>query len=147
MLAPETTPHVINYLINHPSIQPYVCGELAGQLDITVLLQNTDNIFFSDEVSGCGFIKLGPGRYELHSFSLPEGRGRQVKKGFEQVRDWMWSHTDCTEIVTMVPVNNRMARGAARMTGFKKYGTLEKAWKFGGEVFDIDLYVLYKGVE
>lgn len=146
MIVPETTAHVINYLVNHESIKPWVCGQIEGVLDVTPLIQNSDNYFFTDEVGGCGFIKLSPGRFELHSFCLPEARGKWTKDRFAEVRDWMFSHTDATEIVTMVPHNNLMARGAARMCKFTKYAKLENAWPYNGKVYDIDMYVLFKEV-
>jgi hypothetical protein len=144
-LVPETTAHVVNFLINHPSIQPHVCGQLVGYLDATPLVQNPDNYFFTNEVGGCGFINLAPGRYELHSFALPSARGRWVKENFERVKEWMFNHTPCKEIVTLVPLNNRMALGAARICGFKKYDTMPNSWTFEGKSYDIDAYVLYKG--
>ncbi len=145
-LVPESTSAVVNYLINHDEIKPWVCGEMVGTLDATPLIADRDNYFFTDTHGGCGLLNLGQGRYDLHSFVLPSGRGRWVKDNFERVKAWMFENTDCREIITMVPKNNRLALGAARFCGFKKYGSMEKAWKFGGEVFDIDLYVLYKGV-
>ncbi len=145
-LVPESTAVVVNYLINHPEIKPWVCGNMEGYLDVMPLIQNTDNFFFTSDHGGCGLIKLQLGVYDLHSFVLPSGRGLWVKDNFERVKEWMFKNTDCIEITTMVPKNNRLALGAARMCKFKKYGILEKAWKFGSEIYDIDLYRLRKEV-
>ncbi len=144
-LVPESTAHVVNFLINHPSIQPWVCGNLKGFLDAKPLVNNTDNYFFTEEMGGCGLIKLSPHRWELHSFVLPSARGRWVKDNFERVKEWMFKNTPCTEIVTLCPLNNKMSIGAARMCKFSKCGTIEQAWTYNDQVFDIDMYILYKG--
>ena len=146
-LTPETDAVRINRLVNDPSIYPYVCGPLVGVLDATILVNNPKNIFFCGEFGGCGFIWMEDGQYELHSFCLPEGRGRWARDNFNLCRDWMWANTAATKIVTMVPQNNRMAQGAARICKFVKYATTAGVWLFEGNTYDIDSYVLYKGVE
>jgi len=144
MLTPEVNADKINYFINDPSISDWVRGDLKGVLDAKVLVENKDNYFFCDEHGGCGFIKLRPSVYELHSFVRPEGRGSWVKYHAKMVFDWIFKNTDATAIVTLCPKNNRMAIGAARYCGFKKYDTLEKSWIYKGEIFDMDAYVLHK---
>ncbi len=147
MLIPETTADRVNELINHESIRPWVAGSFKGILDATSLVKNKDNIFFTSTHGGCGFIKMRPGTYDLHTFVLPEGRGAWVKDNFINVRDWMFNNTDAVEIITMCPKNNRMAVGAARFCGFKKYSTAEKVWEQDGNIYDIDFYVLFKEVK
>lgn len=146
-LIPEKNASRINDLINHESIKRWVCGPMIGVLDATVLVENGENIFFVAEHGGCGFIKNGENSYELHSFALPSGRGRWVRDNFFRVRDWIFSNTNASMITTMVPVNNKMALGAARICGFKKYGTTKDCWTFDGNIYDIDSYVLYKEVK
>lgn len=146
MLIPEVNADRINFLINHPDIRPWVCGDFVGVLDATPLVNNRENIFFTSTFGGCGFIKLKPYIYELHSFALPEGRGSWVKENFKLVKDWMFENTDAMEILTICPRVNRMAIGAARMVGFKKYATIENSWSHEGKIYDVDAYVLYKEV-
>lgn len=145
-LIPEENAERINVLINHPEIRPWVSGDFMGILDATDLVKNKHNIFFTDGPGGCGFIKLRPGVYELHSFCLPEGRGSWVKNSFLKVKDWIFKNTDALMILTLCPKNNRMAIGAARICGFKKYSTIEKGWSQNGNLYDMDSYVLYKEV-
>lgn len=144
---PEVDAIRINQLINHETIKPWVCGNMIGLLDASILVNNKDNIFFANEHGGCGFIKVNENTYDLHSFVLPSGRGRWTRDNFIKVKDWIFSNTNANIITTMVPVNNRMALGAARVCGFKKYGTINQAWAFEGKMYDIDTYVIYKGVK
>ena len=146
VLVPEVNADKVNYFINHPSVREWVSGDLKGVLDASILVNNKNNIFFTSIHGGCGFIKTAPSIFELHTFVLPEGRGSWVKENFSSVRDWIFENTDATAIVTMCPKNNRMAIGAARFCGFKKYSTMENAWTQNGEVHDMDGYVLYKEV-
>ncbi len=146
MLTPETDAIRINRLVNDPSIKPYVCGQISGVLDVTILVNNPKNIFFCGEHGGCGFIWMEEGQYELHSFVLPEGRGRWARDNFRLCLEWIWANTGATQIVTLCPQNNRPAIGAARICGFTKYATIPDAWLFDGLEYDIDSYVLYKGV-
>lgn len=146
MLIPEVDAKRINEIINHESVRPWVAGDIKGNLDADILVKNKANFFFVGEHGGSGFIKLKEGIYDLHSFVLPSGRGSWVKENFQRVRDWMFINTDAIAIVTLCPKNNRMAIGAARMCGFKKYATIERSWIHNGDIFDMDAYVVYKGV-
>lgn len=146
-LIPEKNADRINKFINDPSIREWVSGDFTGVLDATILVNNRDNIFFTSIHGGCGLIKLGSGIYELHTFVLPDGRGAWVKENFSRVRDWMFANTDTTEIRTLCPKNNRMAIGAARFCGFKKHSTMEKSCTHNGNIYDMDIYVLYKEVD
>lgn len=145
-LSPTKDVNAINALMNDPSIKPWICGNLVGVLDISPLV-NEKNIFFVDEHGGCALIYMSDGIYDLHSFVLPSGRGRWVKKNFDAVKGWMFANTNCERIITLCPTNNGMAVGAARFCGFKKYGTIANAWEHDGEIYDIDTYVLYKEVK
>lgn len=136
MLTPETSAARINELINHESIREWVCGQLTGVLDVTQFVENKDNIFFTAEHGGCGLLKREDGSYELHSFSLPSGRGRWVRDNFFKVRDWIFSNTNAPYIVTFVLPSNKMALGAVRICGFRKYEEIE----------DVGYYVLYRDV-
>ena len=147
MLTPEKDAIKINRLINDPSIKPYVCGQITGVLDVTILVNNPKNIFFCGEHGGCAFIWMEDEQYELHSFVLPEVRGRWTRDNFKLCRDWIWANTAAKRIVTLCPQNNRMAIGAARVAGFTKYATERDAWLFQGQKYDIDAYVLHKGAE
>lgn len=144
MLIPEKDASRINELINDPSIRPWVAGDFIGILDATPFIKNPDNIFFVSEHGGVGFIKTYPHTYECHSFILPSGRGKWMKKNFVEVKEWIFSNTDATQIVTLCPKDNGMAIGAARICGFRKYSTLESLWKHNDNIHDMDAYIIYR---
>lgn len=143
-IAPSIDVDAINRLINDPSIKPWVCGDLGGFLDVSTLVDNPENLFFVAEFGGASLIKIKPKTYELHTFVLPEGRGRWAKQKLRYIFQWMFDHTDVEDIITLCPTNNRMAIGAARMSGFKKYGIIEQAWNHENIKYDIDCYIFKK---
>lgn len=143
MISPTKDLEGVYYLLNHPSIKDWVFGDYVIDT-IKPLIDDEENKFFLGDLGGCFFIKRAPDIYELHSFVLPAGRGRWARDNFMEVLGWMFANTPATRIVTMCPVNNRMAIGAARMCGFKKYDKVPEGWKQNGHSYDIDMYYLRK---
>lgn len=64
----------VNALVNHPTIRPGVGG--VGDLDLTQAVETLSNWFLLGEYGGFACCWSGPGIYEVHTFILPEGRGR-----------------------------------------------------------------------
>ncbi len=143
MLEITKNADVVNKFLNDPSIYPWVCGTLTEYLDVTKLIENPDNLFFVGQYGGMAFIKTGM-VYDLHSFCLPEGRGKiAVREGLETIQ-YVFDVFKPEYLTTMCPINNKAAIGMSRLCGFKKYRTVKDAFPYLGKVYDADLYVRYK---
>ena len=65
----------INAVINHPAIRPFVGFAEAGELDASPLIR-PENLFPFGEHGGFALLWTAPYTAEVHTFILPECRGR-----------------------------------------------------------------------
>jgi hypothetical protein len=117
----ETDPDLLNYLVNHPSIRPHVGGDPEAYLDLSHLLADDKNYFLAGEHGGFFATWTAPFCYEVHTFILPEGRGRAAYELAREGRDFM-AREGANHLWTRV---QRGAENVKRFTlagGFKPCG-------------------------
>jgi len=135
-----------NSIVNHPSIYPYVCGELyPNSLDLSSLLESPDCFIHRDgDFGGFFFHKVAPGVYEVHTQFLPEGRGpRTVALAKASAEKLFKEVPGSVAITTKVPITNRVARKLAIATGFK-FSHREGTWLINGKQVPVDHFILSK---
>ena len=109
-------PSFFNEVANHPDVRPWLGGE--GELDLSVAIRNPINFTLQGEGGGFVLMRHEPGIYEAHSLFLPGSRGqtvRTMRAGF----DYMFTRTDCGQIVTQIPDNNPAAAALAKLARFR----------------------------
>lgn len=79
----------INYLVNHPSVRPHIGGDVTQPLDLAGAVADRQNVFLNGEHGGFACCWSAPETYEVHTFVLPEGRGRWAYELARAGRDWM----------------------------------------------------------
>jgi hypothetical protein len=108
----------LNSIVNHPAVYPWVCGPLTTPLDATALVADESNILLRTTHGAFLFLREGPGKYEVHTQFLPEGRGTALAAAREAA-DFMFTRTDCCILTTMVDESNRIARLLTLRSGFE----------------------------
>lgn len=126
----------LNRVANDPAVRPWLGG--SGALDMQPILDNPKNVGLQAEGGGFVVINVGDGLYEWHSMFLPDHRGPNVLAAMEEGARYMFVETDCTEIITKCPVNNKGAQGAARAMGCAHVFTVEKGWNHQGDFIGMD---------
>lgn len=66
----------INAVVNHPEVRPHVGPAEWGEIDLAPLVEAERNLFPMGEHGGFALIWTAPHTREVHTFILPEGRGR-----------------------------------------------------------------------
>lgn len=120
----------LNECANNPEVRPYV-GPGTDALDLTALISNPMNFTLVTEGGGWVLINLMPGVYELHTLFLPSGRGAGYFAAASEALRWMFTHTDCLEILTRCPDDNPGARMAAVKVGFRERFRRDGVWQSG----------------
>lgn len=123
----------MNALANRPDVRPYVGGG-SGVLDLRGLVEDARNYCYRYGSGATVFVALDPGRYELHTMVPAEERGQAVMAFAQEAFRYMFTTTDCTEIVTKVPASNQAADLAARRVGFSASYRRPAAWEDGSAV-------------
>lgn len=112
----------INPILNHPDVRPWLteAGQ-DGDLNLSRLVSDRRNFLLMCEGGGIFFHQLEPGIYEAHTQFLPSVRGSIALAVTNQAIRWMFTRTDCMELLSKVPANNIRADAWAKLSG----GTLD----------------------
>lgn len=133
----------INEIINHPDIFRLVAKDFSKPLDLTADIQDQNNFLLVDGDNGGIFFKQHePTVYEAHTQFLPTVRGASALKSTRQAIHYMFTRTDCMELVTRVPVFNVKATFWARAAGASLDFECKNAWKNDDGAFDVKYYAL-----
>jgi len=132
-----------NRIINDPAILSKIAPSDIDQIDLTEVIANPRNVLL--EVEG-GILLFGAdiegGRYELHTTFLPDYGGVHALTVSREAYRWMFTHTECMEIVTRVPAVNRAAALMARKIGFIPQFSRHDVWKTLDGYCDVKFYSL-----
>lgn len=101
-----------NLIANHPDVRPWMLGE--GEIDVSSALANPNNIGLLSAHGGFVLIKLADGFYEAHTLFHPERGGPDAMNAARGGFRYLFTATDCIEVVTKVPAENKRALGFAR---------------------------------
>lgn len=122
----------LNAVANDPDVRPLLGGE--GSLDLTEVMADPRNVALQNEHGGFLFLKQDDGRYELHTMFRRSGRGRALLDAAAFAARYLFTTTDCTEIVTRCPEPNRAADFMVRRCGFRPLFERQGAWAGGAAI-------------
>lgn len=134
----------VNEIFNDPGVRDaFNVPSLEGQpLDFTPFINNHNNYALVGE-HGCVLLRQHqPGIYECHFAVLPEERGRYtVGFGFK-VFEYMFTETDCLEILTKCKVTDIASNAGARVGKFEKLFTSKPYIKDPSGLVAMNVYSL-----
>lgn len=78
--------------------------------------------------------------FEVHTMILPEGRGRKGIKAGKRGIDWIFQHTECQKLTSLVPEFNKQANYYARLCGFIVEGICTKSFMKNGILHDQTMF-------
>lgn len=142
MIARSTDTDWLNRLFNHAEIRPWVAESADGDIDLSKVVGNGQNIALTGEFGATVFLKIDIGMYEVHTAILPEGRGKWAKQFAEQALIWMFCGSDCAEVLTRVPARHPAAQALTRAVGFSEQFTVPDQVMFRGEPSAVTVYSL-----
>ena len=116
----------LNAVANHPEVYPQL--GVTGAVDLSGIASNPANVVIENEHGGFVFWCLEPGRYEMHTMFLPEGRGRAALDAAAEALRYMFVETPAVEVVTKTAGSNPAAGLMARKAGFSVAFEREGVW-------------------
>ena len=132
-----------NRIINDPSVFPQATPHGLNSIDVTEIISNPRNVLLMAEGGALLFgADIDSCIYELHTSFLPDFRGMNALAVSRDAYRWMFTHTDCLQIWTRVPVFNRAAALMARKIGFVPQFTRHNAWQTADGPCDVRFYLL-----
>lgn len=142
-LEQQTDAKLINRLVNHASVFPWVCGDKPFPLDMSGVVATAGNVVLCCDWGGVIFSKLGIGHYEAHTVTLPQGRGEGTMALGRAALEWMFCKTDAIEIMTRVAQGNIAAKAAMRAMSIRPWFVTGPIWKVDGRLVPMDVYKLH----
>ena len=107
----------INAIFNDPSVFEQVAIPGADPLDVSPLLDNPQNIFLITEGGAISFAWHDVHSYQVHTGFIRGFRGSHAIRASRAAYRWMFTQTDCVELLTLVPGNNPAAAMFCRLVG------------------------------
>lgn len=92
MLTRCHDPARINAVVNHPMVRPYVGAPTLGYLDMTDAAARPEHWFLMGEHGGFMLGWSAPGAREVHTFILPDGRGKWAIEARTAMLDYAKEH-------------------------------------------------------
>lgn len=132
----------LNEVLNHPDVYPWVHGLTEGYLDASVAVADRRNVLLMGEYGGIIFHFHQPGLYEAHTQVLPEGRGPWCQLMTHDALHWMFTRTDCIEVVTRVPKGNLAARALTKGSGLTPRFVNPQGWAINGRIVPAEVFGL-----
>lgn len=143
MIERQSSASLVNRVVNDPSVYPWVCGPVTGELDLTGPIESGNYIALFGEHGGFLFWKIADGVYDAHSAVLPTGRGRWALDAAKSALNAMFNG-DAAEIMMTVPRGNVAVRALVRSVKAKYRGRIEDGWMIGGKPVAADIFSLTK---
>lgn len=145
MIERQSDGELVNRIVNHPSIYPWICGPLEGQpLDLSPAIDSGSYIALFGEHGGFLFWNLGNGIYDAHSAILPEGRGSWAILAAQKSLKFMFEREGSQEIMMATPKGNVAVRALVRCLKAKYRGTIENGWFMNGQFVPSAIYSMTK---
>lgn len=142
MIQRDFTAIRLNEIINHPSVYPWVHGMVDGPLDMTPAVADRRNVLLMGAHGGIIFHHHAPGLYEAHSQCLPEGRGDWMLAFTHAALHWMFTCTDCVEVITRVPKGNLAARALTKAAHLTSRVMHPQGWTLAGKIVPAEVFGL-----
>lgn len=130
-------PEHANWLVNHPGIRPFIGGDGKSFVDLTAAVLNNDNYLLLGDHGGFMLTWTAPGTFEVHTFILPEGRGRAALELASEAREYMVSQ-GMQHLWTRVPIGARNVRRFTMAMGLVPCGF--QTCDFGGGPVEYELF-------
>ncbi len=106
-----------NEIANLPSVRPWLGHPDLGVLDLKGWVENASNICLIGPEGGFIGVSLNDGRYDVHSLFAPDHQG--TIEAMREAARYFFLETECTELVTQVPISNVAALGLTKLAGFQ----------------------------
>ena len=113
----------VNAIVNNPEVRPYIGGAVDEYLDLSIVVEQTRNVFLIGEHGTFALAWGAPHTYEAHFAVLPAGRGAwalaAAREGLETMRtefgaDRIWGRIVAAHVGLF-----------ARMVGAVKIGKMQ----------------------
>ena len=129
---------LLNEVINHPDIFPFVMVEDWDAVDMSIFFDSPNNICLMSEGGGFVAAYVDEGIYEVHSLFLPNYRGSYAIRMAKEGIAYMFDIAGAKRLIGYTPVANKAARRFNRLVGMKVKGLTVKQFTPDGPAVECE---------
>ena len=145
MIQPTDDYEFIKSVCLHPKVWPYISDDYCNFATFEPDLSHLYLEVIEDERMGFFAIKpLNSITFEIHTTMLPKAWGRTLQYT-KEVLEWIWSNTECMNVITFIPENNMKALKLAEKSGLTQKGFIENSWLKDGRLFGQYIFGIARG--
>ena len=136
-----------NIIANTPEVRKWLGFAFDGEVDLSSLVNDFNNVCFLTENNDGGYILInnGSGQYVAHTMSLPSARGKPMYKLMQDGFRHLFLNTDCIEISTFVPDGADNALAWTKLARFRPTFRREKFIPLEGELVGGQFFTMTYG--
>lgn len=112
---------MVNAIVNHPEVRPFVGDPDLGNLDLTDVVRRPEHWFLMGEHGGFGLLWSAPGVHEVHTFITKLGRGVWANKARAEMLRFAQQH-GAKVLWTRIPPKSPHIERFARQGGMQPTG-------------------------
>lgn len=134
----------LNAVVNDPSVRPWVGAPGNGYIDTMPLLTNPNSVLLMapDGTGGLLFTAMELGQYEVHTQFVAGARGAHALRCVMDALHYMFTRTDCVEVLTRVPEGNKGALGLVRAIKGELMFTRQGVWPTDKGLVSVGYYAM-----
>ena len=138
----------VNAILNHPTVFPSLAIPGVESFDMAPILADQRNVALMADGGAILFCWCEPGVYEVHTnFIKPErgahgNKGPYIKNACLASYRWMFTHTDCVNLLTRIPATSRAAAIFAPLLGWVKQFERKAIWPTKDGPVDVSFWML-----
>lgn len=123
----------LNRIANDPAVLPWVKGWRLAPLDLSAVAADRNNICLCGEHGAMIFHEIQPGLMETHAMCLQRGRGKWMLSFAMACELYVFTRTNCVELLARCPFGNLGVISLARALGWTKEFTNPRGWVIDGD--------------
>ena len=128
----------INRVVNDPEVRPYVGPVELGELDMSGLMGQAENLFLMGEHGGFALIWTAPKTLEVHTFILPSGRGEWARQAASEGME-LARQSGAERLWTRIPPDLPHVKLYARGMGMKPTGEVIQTFDKPYRIYSMEI--------
>lgn len=128
----------INAVVNHPDVRPFVGALDLGDLDLSTVVAAPEHWFLMGDHGGFLLAWSAPGVREVHTFVLPEGRGRWANEARAAMLEYAAAN-GTRQLWTKIHPDHRHVARFARQGGMQSTDEMVETFGTPYRVYTMEL--------
>jgi len=146
-IEPTKDWELVKRIVTHQSVYPRVSDDKSPSAERWLPLDGLHYLLVKNGADILGLFVLSQENgvcFKVHTCLLPHSYGEKATIAAKALIAWVFTHLDCSRLVTEVPDYNRLALKFAERSGMTKFGYNPKSYLKDGKLHGVTLLGISK---